>query len=500
MLSSAVLAQATGVPSPAPSNFEGSAAPGVTDPGIRTPTNFKPFPVSSATTPQPTLPATGTTGGLLSNLVDTATMNFGLQAFVRFQEIDSVSGNAPGQPGAGLGPGFNSNSCASCHAFPAIGGSSPPTGNPQIAVATLQGATNTTPPFIGINTPVREARFIFVPGTTTPDGGVHDLFTITGRTDATNQPNANGNGGVVNTTCTLAQPNFAQAIAQNNIIFRIPIATFGDGLVESIGENTLMNTLSNNSAAAGALGISGGFNQSGNDGTITRFGWKAQNKSLLIFSGEAYNVEQGVTSELFPNERTGDNNCHFNATPEDTTHVTVAAADATNSPAADFSSDVVNFAAFMRLSSPPPQASSGFTATNGTSVSAASISAGLTAFNNIGCALCHNATYLTTAIPFVANSSKATFSPFSDFAVHDMGALLADGITQGNADGTEFRSAPLFGIGQRAFFLHDGRTSSLVTAIEDHASPGSEANAVIANFNRLPAATQQNIINFLRSL
>ena len=51
------------------------------------------------------------------------------------------------------------------------------------------------------------------------------------------------------------------------------------------------------------LGIAGTFNRSGNDGTITRFGWKAQNKSLLIFAGEAYNVEQGVTNENFPNER-----------------------------------------------------------------------------------------------------------------------------------------------------------------------------------------------------
>ena len=70
---------------------------------------------------------------------------------------------------------------------------------------------------------------------------------------------------------------------------------------------------------AGIMGISGEFNRSGNDGTITRFGWKAQNKSLLIFAGEAYNVEQGVTNELFPNERETDPSCQYNATPEDST-------------------------------------------------------------------------------------------------------------------------------------------------------------------------------------
>src|SRR4051812_26786265 len=99
-----------------------------------------------------------------------------------FNEIDSVSGTAAGEPGKGLGPGFNSNSCVSCHAQPASGGSSPFT-NPQIRVATLDGAHNTIPSFLSLNGPVREARFVRNPDGT-PDGGVHDLFVITGRTDA----------------------------------------------------------------------------------------------------------------------------------------------------------------------------------------------------------------------------------------------------------------------------------------------------------------------------
>jgi CxxC motif-containing protein (DUF1111 family) len=81
-----------------------------------------------------------------------------------------------------------------------------------------------------------------------------------------------------------------------------------------------------------------------------------------------------------------------------------------------------------------------------------------------------------------------------------MGTVLQDRVSQGNANGTQFRSAPLWGVGQRAFFLHDGRTNNLVTAIEDHASQGSEADQVIDNFNDLPGFVQQNIINFLRSL
>jgi CxxC motif-containing protein (DUF1111 family) len=93
-----------------------------------------------------------------------------------------------------------------------------------------------------------------------------------------------------------------------------------------------------------------------------------------------------------------------------------------------------------------------------------------------------------------------TYNPFSDFAVHNMGSGLADGVTQGAATGNQFRTAPLWGVGQRIFFLHDGRANDLVTAIEDHASQGSEANTVIQNFNMLSQANQQALVDFLRSL
>jgi CxxC motif-containing protein (DUF1111 family) len=81
-----------------------------------------------------------------------------------------------------------------------------------------------------------------------------------------------------------------------------------------------------------------------------------------------------------------------------------------------------------------------------------------------------------------------------------MGTGLADGITQGAAGPDEFRTAPLWGVGQRQFFLHDGRTSDLVQVIQDHASPGSEANQVVQNFLALSEAAQQDLINFLRAL
>src|SRR5205807_9758264 len=167
----------------------------------------------------------------------------------------------------GLGPRFNSRSCAACHSQPSVGGTSPST-NPQVADATAHGARNTVPSFITINGPVREARFPFffnsngTPNTNAPNGGVEDLYTITGRTDAG--------------ACNIVQPSFALAQQTGNIIFRIPTPVFGAGLIENIDESTLL--ANQHAQANNSVGVAGTFNRNGNDGTITRFGWKAQNK------------------------------------------------------------------------------------------------------------------------------------------------------------------------------------------------------------------------------
>ena len=100
----------------------------------------------------------------------------------------------------------------------------------------------------------------------------------------------------------------------------------------------------------------------------------------------------------------------------------------------------------------------------------------------------------------MTGQSNVTFQPFSDFAIHDMGTRLADGVSQGGASGRQFRTAPLWGAGQRLFFLHDGRTNDIYEAIQQHASQGSEANNVIQNFNLLGFTDRQAVVSFLRSL
>jgi CxxC motif-containing protein (DUF1111 family) len=422
---------------------------------------------SGATDPGPRKGASGA-GGSYPTLSAIAQLFFG-QAQTRFEDVDSVTGSIPGEPDAGLGPTFNGNSCAMCHAQPAAGGSSPglqspqnPKPNPQVALATLHGANNTVPSFITFNGPVREARFV-------SDGGVHGLYTIAGRSDAPG--------------CQLAQPDFRSALSNNNVIFRIPTPTFGLGLVENTPDATLQANLVANQWQKNQLGITGRLNTSGNDGTITRFGWKAQNKSLLIFAGEAYNVEQGVSNEEFPNKRSAVPGCVFNPTPEDGTNLADVAGSASK-----MSSDTVNFSLFMRMLAPAAPSTATSSEQNGSAM-----------FNSTGCALCHSTSLKTAASP-LAPLSNQTYHPYSDFAVHNMGPGLADGISQGGAGPSEFRTAPLWGVGQRLFFLHYGRTADLMDAIQEHASQGSEANGVIRNFNQLSKSQQQDILNFLRSL
>lgn len=471
-------------------------------------------------------------GGTFGKFWGNAAAVFGQTASVN-GAIDPTSGNPTLR---GLGPAFNGNSCLMCHSQPTIGGSSPGGGtpgfkqNPQIAVANVLGASNpeNLSAFITPNGPVREVRFIVNesdPSRLTLDGGVHELFTIQGRSDA--PPG-----------CVVSQPDIATQLANKNVIFRIPTPTFGLGLVENVADADLVKN------AAGERGVNATIqnavlNRSGNDGTVARFGWKAQNKSLLLFAGEAANVELGMTNELFPTEKVPGSGCTSNPLPED--EINVAFETGLNPQDVDsfVSSSIENFAVFMRMNGAPGQCdfASGVDA-NGNALCnplSASALAGLKVFNSIGCSGCHTQSF-TTQPSNVEGLSNRTFQPFSDFGLHHMGATLADGVTQGLAGPDQFRTAPLWGLGQRLFFLHDGRTSDLKQAILDHASNpgscvitgatqiftvtfplegnatanffpasggtfcGSEANGVVANFNAQSVTNQQNLLNFLRSL
>jgi CxxC motif-containing protein (DUF1111 family) len=440
-----------------------AAAAAAADPGVR--------PTATTDTAGNPVPGLST---------DQTSMFFTGQA--SFKELEQVAD--------GLGPRFNLDSCVGCHAFPTHGGSAPAV-NPQVALATAFGANNTVPTFITANGPIREARFKFT-ANGTRDGGVHSLFVISGRVDASGS--AAG--------CTAVQENFNAQFRNGNVSLRIPTPTYGLGLVENIPDTTLTANLAAGHAQKAQLGISGHLNTNDNDGRVARYGWKAQNVSLLLFSGEAYNVEEGITNELFQTERDLTSSCQTDTVPNDVTGKLSPLASGT------INSDITNFAMYMRFLAPPAPS----TTTPG---GATSIGNGQKTFSSIGCSLCHTPA-LKTSNTTVAALANQTAALYSDLALHQMGPTLADNIQQGAAAGDEFRTAPLWGLGQRIFFMHDGRTSDLVQAIEVHASGGnsggnsrgnwgnqfgpSEANRVIASYNALSSAQQQDLLNFLRSL
>lgn len=388
-------------------------------------------------------------------------------ARVQFEEADGAD--------EGLGPRFNLDSCLGCHSQPASGGSSP-FQNPQVAMANALGATNTVPSFITLYGPVREARYKYY-ADGSPDGGVHSLFVTTGRSDAPG--------------CDARQEDFNSQAAAGNVSLRIPTPTFGAGLIELIPDITIEANRAADPDTKALYGIAGRANHNGNDGTITRFGWKAQNKSLLVFSGEAYNVEMGITNENFQTERDENPNCQTAPVPN-----TVTNTDSDIHP--EIISAIEQFALFMRFLAPPRPS---FYTPGGSS----SISAGRQAFSDVGCALCHTP-MLMTGNSTVASLAFKQARLYSDLLLHHMGPVLADEVGQGQAAGDEFRSAPLWGLGQRIFFLHDGRTKNLVSAIHRHRSAAdvqyqaSEANVSIDAFDALPDYARQNLLNFLRSL
>jgi CxxC motif-containing protein (DUF1111 family) len=411
---------------------------------------------------------TGFAGAALANLTaaELAMFNQGLDDFSEEEEVDE-----------GLGPRFNFVSCAGCHAQPAVGGTSPDP-NPLFRVVDALkpvlgfGKNNDIPSFITLHGPIREARFQFN-SDGSRDGGVHALFVISGHAQAGK--------------CAIKQEDFQKQVNNNNIVFRIPTPVFGAGLIEQIQDSALVANLSANSSTKSSLGISGRLNRSGNDGTVTRFGWKAQNKSLQIFSGEAYNVEMGITSESFQQERDETPGCQTATVPNDVTE------NVTTLNAID------NFSNFQRFLAPAKPS----TTSPGGSFS---INRGKQQFSNVGCVHCHTPSLKTNPNSNVAALRDKTAFLYSDLALHAMGPGLADDILQGGARGDEFRTAPLWGLGQRLFFLHDGRTDDLVQAIQAHRSGGnskfgpSEANAVIDKYNRLDSGDQQDLLNFLRSL
>jgi CxxC motif-containing protein (DUF1111 family) len=268
-------------------------------------------------------------------------------------------------------------------------------------------------------------------------------------------------------------PPEANVVAQ-----RLSPPLFGAGLIEAIPDAAILAY----AAQAKGDGIFGRAAIVTDVATGTqrvgRFGWKAQQATLLSFAGDAYSNEMGITNRLFPAENAPNGNAALLAQFD-----TVADPEDVADPATGLS-DIDRLANFMRLLAPPPALAP-----------APSDVVGQQLFAQIGCAACHRPSMQTGPSPFAA-LNRQNVPLYSDLLLHDMGSL-GDGIAQADAGMREMRTAPLWGLHARTPFLHDGRAPTLDAAIRAH---DGEAARVRDRYLGLPPDLQRQLRDFLSRL
>jgi len=326
--------------------------------------------------------------------------------------------------GGGLGPGFNARSCAECHSSPALGGSSTVT-----AIRFSAGHKEL------------------------PGGSSLQRFSI--------NPEA----------CQEIVPIEATVVAG-----RLTTPIFGAGLIASISdadieeeeERQTQSKDAINGRAAHVIDVATGLRRVG------RFGWKAQQATLLSFGAEAFLNEMGVTNPLFPKD----------TAPNGDNHALQACDQFDDLESTDDDGEGIGKVnIFMRLLAPPSR---------GTVT--AQVHRGEDAFRAIGCAVCHRPEYRTGRSEFAALRYK-NVRLFSDLLLHDVGT--GDGIRQADARAFELRTPPLWGLRARQLFMHDGATFTLAGAIDRHAG---EAARVTQRFRSLSSADTADLLAFLKSL
>ncbi len=257
------------------------------------------------------------------------------------------------------------------------------------------------------------------------------------------------------------------------VALRRPPPLFGMGLVDATPDQTFLDLAT--SQMNDPDGVSGRVNEVAdlvNGGTsVGRFGWKAATPNLTQQSAAAYNNEMGITTSLFPADPCPQGDCSQQGCDG------VPGIE-------DDGSGVSAFATFIQFLAPPPVPKL-----------TGAAQAGFNSFVHIGCATCHVPS-LTTGPNSIAALDRVTYAPYSDFLLHDMGTL-GDGIVQGQAAGTEMRTAPLWGVSSQPFFLHDGRAATLADAILSH---DGEAKAARDRFAALDQHNRQKIVAFLNAL
>jgi CxxC motif-containing protein (DUF1111 family) len=335
-------------------------------------------------------------------------------------------------PASGLGPIFNQTSCANCHASPTPGGSG-------TTLVTRFGAS---------------------------DGkGNFDPLTELGGSLLQSQ--------AVDPAALEHIPAEANVIAQ-----RQSMPLYGSGLIEAIPDQAIQ-ALAQRTKPDGVAGraamvedpVSGEMH-------VGRFGWKAQQATLLAFAAEAENDEMGITNQYFPDENAPNGNEQLVTQFNQATNEPNDVADSTGKTEAQHLAD------YLRYLAPPPLPHP-----------TAEFQAGLAVFNRLGCAECHVPALYTGSNSIKALDHKPV-ALWSDLLLHDMGDL-DDGIAQGAAQTNEMKTPPLWGLRWSAPYLHDGRAPTIADAITEHDGEGAASRD---RFNKLSAAQQKQLIDFLNCL
>lgn len=351
----------------------------------------------------------------------------------------------------GLGPVYNATACASCHENPNSGGQSQIT---EIRVGHNDASGNFVNPTIYIN-----------------DG--KDM--ISGRS-------------IVNDRATVPEAQERVPDTENIRSLRAALNTLGDGFVEAIDDQTLIDIANrqvretHGRVHGQALKVSM-FEAAQGETRVGRFGWKDQHGSLLSFAADAYLNEIGVTSRL---------------RRQDVTNVGKKTNDPEDVPDANGMADIDHFAQFIRATMAPPR-------DEATKDSPAAMH-GEHVFAEIGCRTCHVDTIVTAKAgtpvggTYVVPDALANkvIHPFGDFLLHDVGT--GDGIVQtmGHQEtANEMRTAPLWGLRTHSRFMHDLKSLSLENAIARHKGEADEASD---KFRELSQEDRQDLLAFLNSL
>lgn len=392
------------------------------------------LPLLPAALPQPTdtqagVEAPAAFDNQTNGLVDQATFDADREVFEERDEADE-----------GLGPVFNAQSCTECHQNPVTGGAS------QVSV--LRAGHRD-----------REGRFVAAPG-----------------------------GSLIQDRAI--DPAIQETVPSDETIrtFRISLSVLGDGFIEAIDDQTLLDIARNqprlsNGRIAGQV-VQAPLLEAPGKSRVARFGWKNQHASLLSFSADAYLNEVGITNRLLPTENTSLGR-------------SVAAYDPVADPE-DTENDIDLLTRFMRATKAPPR--------DEALAVTPDARAGEQTFTQIGCALCHVSSIVTAPVGAVINGGTfvvpaalggKTIHPYSDFLLHDVGT--GDGIVQNGDQATanKLRTPPLWGLRARTRLMHDGLSLTYEDAIRRHAG---EAVDVINRYNRLDNRQRMQLLRFLRSL